>query len=370
MKIFLKISALLTVLALVLSVCRCAKLDEFFGSGNTGDDTPSDGTNEIVENIDPRVAGVYNFLLVREGTLFGDAALFTLVQMNLPESTLAFFHIPKNLFIRSEGATSLESVYENEYKRMMALGMGSHECELGGAKAVSACLSENLCLPVDFHMVVSSRSIKEYVDFLDGIEINLPFDFTSNEGNTYPAGMRKLDSTVLLDFLNYEYFENTSSEYWAFTEVLAAIHKRICASLSSENIAIHMVQAKPMFATDLPSRDGYDIFFLRKLISISSASWSVTGLCTYPVSIASGDYEIIRYATALEQFNTFLSIYEDPIKAHSDQLLEGDKVLDANKKLTDTSEAILDNIYRSRTKLPSVYTADDVYTGKLEITRK
>ena len=165
-------------------------------------------------------------------------------------------------------------------------------------------------------------------------------------------------------------FEDTASKFGAVSEVLAGIHKKIRATLSSNNISIHMVQAKPFFSTDVPTKDGYDIFFLRKLVAIEPTSWKVSVLCTYPVSVSYGDFEVVRYATALEQINTFFNSYVDPIKSASEQTVETDKIFDGESRMTDESQAILNNIYKSQTSLPIVNTAEDVYLGKLVISQK
>lgn len=371
MKKIVKILSLLLVMATLFSLASCAKLEEFFGGEDTDEDTDGTGnTGALIGEIDPRVPGVYNFLMVSEGEKAGSALAFTVFQMSLSETSLSIFQIPKNLFVSDANAKSLEEIYKKEYDRISALGLTLGECELGGAKAVSACLEANLSLPIDYHMVLSKDAFVNYIDLIDGVEMNLPFDFTTDEGKTYSAGVRTLEGEAAFNFASYGFFADQKSQLNAMREVFAGIHKKLTAELSSENISIHMVQAKPLLSTDLPTKDGYDIFFLRKLIAVTPAAWSVTELCTYPASVASGNYEVIRYSTALEQLNTFLSIYKDPVKASTDAIGESDKVFDPEGKFNDPSQMIINTIYKSSTALPTVYTAEEVYTGKLEISQK
>lgn len=370
MRNLVKIMSLILLTALLFSLSSCAKIEQFFGSEKPTDGDDHKDQNSLIGEIDPRVPGVYNFLLVREGKTAGNAETFTLAQMSLDDDSISMFHIPENLFVNYENAKSLGEIYEDEYARVLSLGMASDECEIAGAKAVSACLNANLALPIDYHIVMNKDAVKDYVDLLGGVEMSLPFAFTTDAGNTYPAGVRKLDGEAIVDFLGYDAFENTKSKLNAMSEFLAGIHKKITATLSAENISVHMVQAKPLMSTDLPTKDGYDIFFLRKLISIKPDAWKVSTLCTYPVSTSAGSFEVVRYTTALEQINTFLKVYLDPIKSNSEQISESDKVFDKDALLTDTAQPILNNIYKSQTTLPNVHTADDIYTGKLEISQK
>lgn len=370
MKNLVKITALLVTLAALISFTSCAKMEEFFGSDRPIIEKNPSGSLGTIEDVDPRTPGLYNFLLVREGVSKGKASSITVAQMSMRDGTLSMLHIPENLFINNGDTKSLGAIYEKEYARMNALGLPVSECELSAARALGVVLERDLAIPIDYHAVINEYALKSYVDLIGGVEINLPFEFTTNAGNTYKAGMRTLDGLTTFDFLNYDMFENTSSEFNAISEVLAGVHKKICSMLSAENISIHMVQAKPFFSTDIPTKDGYDIFFLRKLVTIEPTEWKVSILCTYPVSTADGEFEVVRYATALEQINTFFCAYVSPIRSSFEQTAESDKVLDSEKRMTDESQAILNNIYKSQTVLPSINTAEDAYLGKLVISQK
>lgn len=370
MKKFIKILSVILVISTLFSFVGCSKLEEFFGDENDHDNDSTGNTGALIGEIDPRVPGVYNFLMISESETAGDAATFTVCQMSLSETSLSLFQIPANLFVIEGEARSIGQIYEKEYDRVLALGLSADECRLSGAKAVGKCLHEDLSIPVDYHMVLNKDAVINYIDLIDSVEVNLTFDFTTNAGNTYRAGVRNLDGEAVFDFINYEFFKDHKSQLNAERAVFAGIHKKLAASLSSENISIHMVQAKPMLSTDLPTKDGYDIFFLRKLISIPPASWSVTELCTYPASVSSGHYEVMRYSTALEQVNSFFSVYKDAVKSNSETIGESDRVFDKDVKFSDPSQMIINTIYKSSTALPVVYTAEEIYTGKLEISKK
>ena len=370
MRNLVKITALLLAFAALLSFTSCAKMEEFFGSDRPVVEKNPDGSLGTIEDVDPRIPGLYNFLLVREGVNKGDAASFTVAQISMRDGTLSMLHIPENLFVNNGDTKALGAIYEKEYARVNALGLSKEECELSGARAVGVSLERDLAVPIDYHAVINENALKSYVDLIGGVEINLPFEFTTNAGNTYKAGVRTLDGNATFDFLNYDSFENTSSHFNAVSEVLSGVHKKICASLSAENISVHMVQAKPFFSTDLPTKDGYDIFFLRKLVTVKPTDWKVSILCTYPVSTSEGNFEVVRYATALEQINSFFKAYVAPVRASSEQTAESDKVFDPEKRMTDESQAILNNIYKSHTTLPSINTAEEIYLGKLIISQK
>lgn len=371
MRTVIKIFSLFLLLSLLVSLASCSKIEQFFG-GNSDKDEIKDNGESLVEKMGPRVPGVYNFLLVREKDKAGEAVSFLLCQMDLPDAEFSLVQIPEDLYIRADNAFSLGQIYSNGYDRARALGFSQNDCAVSAAKAAGEALEKNLMIPVDYHIVASREAVVNYVDLIEGLEINLPFNFTTSEGITYPAGVRTLEGKAIADFLEYDMFRDYDSELNAVRTVLASIQTELTTMLSSENISIRMVQAKPFFATDLPTRDGYDIFFLRKLIQISDENWNVTELCTSPVSTEDGDFRVIHYNTVLDQLNSYLSLYREPIKARFEDSEASDdvKILDPHGALTDPGNIILNSIYKASKRIPEVYSAAEIYVGALHIFEK
>ncbi len=367
-----KIISLMLIFAMLFSFAGCAKLEEFFGSDKKTDDDNIIGDSSILtDELSSRIPGVYNFLVVREESTAGDAGAFMLAQINFSEKALSLFHIPENLFVVSENANSLGEIYEKEYKRVSSLGLTLNECELSGAKAVSTCITEIFCLPVDYHIVLNRAAVATCVDILGGIEINIPFTFTTSSGHTYTEGVKMLDGNSVFDFVNYDFFDSEQSKLNAASEALAYFHKKLVSVISSETISLYMVQAKPHLSTDLPAKDGCDISFLRKLISVSPENWQAANLCTAPASTSNGSYEVVRYSAAYEQISSFFNLSYDKIKSNSDSnITEEDLVFDRDEKLCDASQMIVNAIYKSSTAAPAAYTADQIYAGRLEIYQK
>ena len=227
MKNLIKIIALLLTLAATLSFASCAKMEEFFGSERPIVQQNPDGTLGTISDMDPRIPGLYNFLLIREGATRGEVSTITVAQINIRDGALSMLHIPENLFVNDGDTKSLGAVYKKEYARKSALGLSRDECELSGAGEVGRILERDLLIPIDYNLVMDEGAIKSYVDLLGGVEISLPFDFTTNAGNTFKAGMRTLDGETTYDFLNYDMFENSESRCNALSEVLAGMHKKI-----------------------------------------------------------------------------------------------------------------------------------------------
>lgn len=359
MKIFTKILTALLAVSMLLSFSGCAKLQEFFGNEEEeikqGEDIPG------ISESDPRKPGVYNFLLVREGRRLGTASSFVICEMDVSVPSMSFFQIPANLFINDSKATSLGELYDVSYDSASLSGLSDNESGLKAAKAVSTFVSENMCIPIDYHIVVSRTAMINYIDLIGGIEINLPFDFSTTAGITYKAGVRKLTGDASFDFVEYNFFRDTESQINAARTVLAGVHKKISAALSSETISIHMIQGKPLFATDVPSDNGYDIFFLRKLIAVTPENWKVANLCTTAASVEKGDFEVMHRTRALEQINSVLAFYNKGVS---------EEAFDAEHKFTNTEEKIINAIYKANKSLPEGYSAADIYAGRLQIFSK
>ncbi|MBE6607394.1 MAG: hypothetical protein E7633_02390 [Ruminococcaceae bacterium] len=359
MKIFIKILIGILLVSMLISFSGCEKLDEFFGDEE--DDEKTDVENPNVDESNPRNAGVYNFLLVREEKKLGTAASFVICEMDVSVPSISFFQIPANLFINDSKATSLKQLYDASYDSASVSGLSNSESSMNAAKAVSTFISENMAVPIDYHIVVSSTAMAEYIDLIGGIEINFPFTFSSSAGITYSSGIRNVTGDAAFDFVEYDFFRDTESQINAARTVLAGIHAKISDTLSSETISIHMILGKPLFVTDVPSEDGYDIFFLRKLISVAAENWSIANLCTTPASVADGDFEVMHRNRALEQINSFLNIYKNDVS---------EEAFDPELKFTDTNERIVNAIYKASKSLPESYTASDIYAGRLRIFTK
>ncbi len=359
MKIFTKILSALLVISMLLSFSGCAKLKEFFG--NKGDDINTHEKVPSISESNPRKPGVYNFLLVREDRKLGTAASFVICEMDVSIPSMSFFQIPANLFINDSKATSLKQLYDVSYDSASVSGLSDSESALKASKAVSTFISENMCIPIDYHIVASRTAMAQYIDLIGGVEVNLPFTFTTSAGITYQSGIRKITGNAAFDFAGYAFFRDTESQINAARTVLAGVHAKLSETLSSETISIHMIEGKPLFATDVPSDNGYDIFFLRKLIAVTPENWKIAALCTTTASTSNGDFEVMHRSRALEQINSALAFYNDGVS---------EEVFDKELKFTNTDEKIINAIYKANKSLPESYNASDIYAGKLPIFSK
>ena len=359
MKIFVKIFTAFLVISMLISFSGCEKLKEFFV--NQEDEIKPDNTPVDDRESNQRKAGVYTFFLVREGRSLGTASSFIVCKMDVSVPSLSLFQIPANLLINDSKATSLGQLYDASYDSAFASGLSNSESTMNAAKAVSTFISENMAVPIDYHIVLSSTAMEEYIDLIGGIEINLPFSFTTNAGITYSSGSRKMSGDAAFDFVEYDFFRDTESQINAARAVLAGVHEKLSDTLSSETISVHMILGKPLFVTDVPSNDGHDIFFLRKLISVAPENWNAANLCTTSASIASGDFEVMHRTRSIEQINSFLKIYNNEIS---------EEQFDPELKFTNVDERIVNAIYKASKSLPESYSASDIYAGRLRIFSK
>ncbi len=359
MRFFTKILTVILIISMLVAFSGCEKLEEFFGDEEE-DIKPGDDIPDVGES-NSRKAGVYNFLLVREGRNLGTAASFVICEMDVSVPSLSLFQIPGNLLINDSKATSLGQLYDASYDSASASGLSNSESTMNAAKAVSTFIAENMAVPIDYHIVLSSTAMAEYIDLIGGIEVNLPFTFTTNAGITYSAGLREISGDAAYDFVEFEYFRDTESQINAARAVLAGVHAKLSETLSSETISVHMILGKPLLITDVPSDDGHDIFFLRKLIAVAPENWNAANLCTTPASIASGDFEVMHRARSLEQINSFLKVYNNEIS---------EEQFDPELKFTNVDERIVNAIYKASKSLPESYSASDIYAGRLRIFSK
>ncbi len=361
MSFFRKITAICLLLAMLASFAGCAKLEEFFGSPDDEEPLLPGETVPPLSESDPRKPGVYTFFLVREEREEGRAASFVFCELDVSKPALSLFQIPKNLLVNDSKASSLEQLYNASYDSAKNSGLPENECALSAARAVGEMVNDHLSLPIDYHIVATADAVAEYIDLLDGLAITLPFSFTSSSGVTYEAKSQNLPGSATFDFLEYDYFSDFESEVNGARLVLAELHNAIRREVKSENLSVHMIQAKPMLVNDVPSKDGYDIFFLRRLIEVTPENWNIASLCTTTAALSSGSFEVMHRKSVLAQINTFLSFSSKEIV---------DEVFDAEKKFTNVDDKIVNAIYKADKSVPEAFSGIDISAGRLSIFSK
>lgn len=79
-----------------------------------------------------------------------------------------------------------------------------------GAQGLKQAMEEVLGLPIDYYAIINTDIFEEFVDALDGIEVNIkePMDYDDNAGNLhihFDAGLQRLDGEDAVKFVRFRH---------------------------------------------------------------------------------------------------------------------------------------------------------------------
>ena len=356
------ISALLCLIMLVPLCTSCAELTEFLEAGSNKDqdgidDSNSQNTDDTPVTVEKK-GGVYTVLIVTESKTPGTLASVFVCSFDTVESkTVSFLQIPLRIYTNNEYVT-VGNTYSQTYGKAVNDGDTAERARDKGINALASLIEKHFCIYVDYYLYTDPARIGSLVEKLGGIEFNLPYTLALSNGETLIAGKQTLSGAQTELLMSYPNFsENAVMNL--HKAIVSAIYAKAKANISNEMVSLFVMEIRSTLVTDIPSKNGEDIFFVRQLITCSSASVRFTEFSTQPCAVAFGMVEIINKAGALELINSFLGLYKEGLK---------DSELDAQGVLTDAGNQAVNTIYSAGKKTERIYTSSDIDGGSLPMT--
>ena len=183
MKNLFKIDLKIVLFILTVMICLAIIL---FVQGNSYDDT----TNTAIRTGEQQIC---NFLLLGTDKAAGLSDVIMLVSVNLDSGAINFMQIPRDTYFEC-GST---------YKKLNGAPK-----TIGSVEAFAKSLGQAMGININYYLSLGLETVVKMVDFVSGIEIDVPFDmdYEDNSQNLsihLKAGKQVLDGKSAVEFLRY-----------------------------------------------------------------------------------------------------------------------------------------------------------------------
>ncbi len=322
------------------------------------DDDPSEGYN-VRE-------GVYNILLVAHDKEAHLADVTMLVNCDTMNNTISVMQIPRDTFVGLQLTT-------NKINEAFARYYGSEWSETGGTMKdvclaalddYETMLEQNLCINIDYNILLNLSGFRNIVDAIGGVPIYVPHEMIYDDPAqdlyiNLPEGYRVLNGNEAEQFVRFreDYVQADLGRVNAQKIFLTAMFNQVKSVIKNLDIPAMNSLATEVFNNVYTEMNVSNIlFFARFLLNVDLAQINMT---TIPGNMAGNHYVINREAT-LDVINQYFNIYTKQIS---------DSIFDRNKLFCDTSSESICGVYYGDPEdiLDKVYNADDINNGSIDI---
>lgn len=342
--------ALLLSALLLLSGCGAVTdaLDEHF---------PEDPTlQEDDQNTDPlpdREGRTYVVLLTTQ--LESNSALSTvsLLTFQTAKESIHWLEFPAALYIRSAGNTlegSFQRAYQTELTNESGTGVSATNA---GISAVRSLLETGLSIPIDYSINLDKEQFTALCATLQDIPMTLYESLGGLE-----AGEHILSAQDAISFLTYnQYSEPTEGQLAARRCLIAALRKRAVEMLDKEKLSLHAMEIRGEMTTDIPTKGGEDVFFLRRFLTAKNDDVTLTHISTQSVFYHNARYRVLSKENTRLQINEQMCVYKKDLSASQ---------FDPSGVFWDPSSRVMQTVYSSAPMLPELYTLTAILEPKQE----
>ena len=221
-------------------------------------------------------------------------------------------------------------------------------------------VNDQLALPVDGYILLPADGMKEWVDAVGGIDVDLGAYYTLG-GNSYETGVQTLSGAAVVDYLfDYSDSSNESVRMTRQREVFGALMTRMLR-MSKEDLRENVIEE--VQDSDAPARTDYTVDELTDIVSsMSGAGVGNITVCILPgedTTDGEGDSVYSAHKTEL------VSLLNQSFHPVGDPIAEADVSIPeiSNSQAADTKTATL-NIYVPDQTGKILVTTEDTGTGE------
>ncbi len=335
-------------------------------TGNSGDDKPPiTHENDPADEYKVR-EGVYNILLVAHDKEAHLADVTMLVNCDTVNNTISVMQIPRDTYIGLKLTT-------NKINEAFARYYGSAWSETGGSmkevclealQDYEELLEQNLCINIDYSLLMNLSGFRNIVDAIGGVPIEVPYEMEYDDPaqDLYihlPAGYRVLNGDEAEQFVRFrdKYVQADLGRVNAQKIFLTAMFRQVKSVIKNLDVPAMNALTSEVYSNVYTEMSVSNIaFFAKFLLKVDLAQVNMT---TIPGNMAGNHYVINREAT-LEIINQYFNIYTKEIS---------NSIFDRNSIFCDKSSDTIREVYYGDPEdiLDKVYNADDINNGEIDI---
>ena len=316
--------------------------------------------------------GAYNFLILGEDREAALTDVCMLVHLDTGSGKVNILQLPRDTYVRgvdgvNNRSNKLNEVFADHKGSRIRAGESAEDAYKGALDDVTDLLEKNLCIRINFSLIMDLDGFCAIVDAVGGVEMDLPnaLVYPDPEQGLYinlPAGKQILDGKAAEQFVRFrhDYLQGDLGRVNAQKLFLAAFFAKLksCSLSALPDIAEAVFEN---VTTDLSLSD--TVFFAKKLIS---ADLSGMTMQTLPGQVANTgiSHYIMNRAAALQVLNSSFNVYDKAVT---------DGIFDAAVMFGDPANTYISSFYYADANAlydGNVYTGDGAANGEINIPMK
>ncbi|MGM9680372.1 MAG: LCP family protein [Eubacteriales bacterium] len=309
-----RIGAFLLCITVLLCTVSCSALQKV-GSQTTdpvdpGKLDPDQGLEALNLNRRPNQI---TLLLAVEGSSAGTLSAIDLISLDDSGESPAIhvLQIPADTFVRSGG--TLSGYFSNAYLTSVADGHNEEAAAESAMASLRSLIQNSLMVSVDYSVHLTREGLGKIIDTVGGVTLEFAYPISVN-GHGLNAGKQTVsgaDAAALYDYTGFS--ENFNEKLNISKHLLTAATASLKSNIDKSILALCVLEMKEQMTTDIPSTGGSDVFLIRRLMETSFENLSFTCLSSKSVTLASGECRVLCKVGALEQINSFINLYKEPL---------------------------------------------------------
>ena len=304
-------------------------------SASTGQ-TPS----TVESNTVSRRMGVYNILCAgRDDTAFNTDALI-LVSFDTQNGCAGIVQIPRDTYLDGGKINALWAKYRSRAKKN-----GDADADSAAMDALCETLEQTLCIKIDHWILCGLTAVREVVDALDGVTVNVPYDMDYDDPDQnlsihLTAGEQTLDGTQAEGLIRFRsgYIRGDLGRVDMQKLFLSALLEK-GKQISLLTLPSIVTTAAKHISSDLSFSDL--IFFAKSAQKLDASRVSfltLPGTDCREYGDSGAWYYVLSASGTLDAVNRYLNVYETEVDASQ---------FDRDRRLTDRTSAVMQSYYQT-----------------------
>jgi len=310
--------------------------------------------------------GVYNILVVAHDKEAHLADVTMLVNCDTVNNTISVMQIPRDTYVGLQLSTNkINEAFARYYgSQWSATGGTMKEVCLAALDDYESMLEQNLCINIDYNILMNLSGFRNIVDAIGGVPIYVPHEMVYDDPAqdlyiNLPEGYRVLNGDEAEQFVRFRdnYVQADLGRVNAQKIFLTAMFNQVKSVIKDLDIPAMNSLATEVFNNVYTEMNVSNILFFAKFLL--KVDLSQINMTTIPGNMAGNHYVINREAT-LSIINQYFNIYTKKIS---------DSIFDRNSLFCDKSSEDIRAVYYADAEdvLDHVYNADDINSGSIDI---
>lgn len=334
---------------------------DFFPVFNTDKESSKDG--EEAKDIEPtRKENFYNFLVIGTDKVGLNTDTIMIVSLDCENGRCMVLQLPRDTYIRYDGAgCKVNSILPKLYANFQDTASDPYD---SAAREFANVLQEALCIPIDYYALVELDCLKEVVDIIGGVTIDIPRDmyYVDKKQDLYidlKAGVQTLNGDQAEQFIRYRsgYIQADIGRIDAQKVFMTALLSKVKNDLTLSQLCDAATAVYKKVTTSISLSDA---LYFASVVYDSVDMSNIVMKTIQGEAYQNGIYYVIYKEAAYETVNKYFNAYSLDIPYSS---------FDMAAVFTNGENSEIEGIYRSTVSATDGKTAEEIDDSGIYIPR-